>query len=222
MSNILNIHNLSKKFSNKLVLNGINFTMSSGEICGLVGPNGSGKTTLLNILMGMLKPTLGSFQLRDGLKVGMSVSRKGFFSDMSVWDNILLMAKLANVEVCRVSKTMDDFLIDFRKFPYGKISAGMKQRVSLIIPFLTNNELILLDEPFNHLDIDSILILRNKISQLKEEGVSILITSHILSDLEKICDRILFLKDGELQLDRSTLALIQEFGTIENAYLSIK
>lgn len=219
---MLIVNSISKRFSNKLVLNQVGFSINSGEICGLVGPNGSGKTTLLNILMGMLKPTAGTFQILDGMKVGMAVSRKGFFNDMSVRDNILLIARLANIEKAQALRTMDEFMIDFGKSQFGQLSAGMKQRVALLIPFLASNDLILLDEPSNHLDIDSIFVLRSKILDLKKRGVSFLITSHILSDLEKVCDRILFLKAGVLQIDSPTSGLIEEFGTIENAYLSLK
>lgn len=219
---MLVIKSLSKRFADKLVLNQISFSIGSGSICGLFGPNGSGKTTLLNILMGMIHATSGTFQVAKGIKVGMSVSRKGFFNDMSVRDNIFLIAKLLGVPIPLVHKTMDDFMIDFGRLQFSQLSAGMKQRVSLLIPFLDNNELILLDEPSNHLDIDSMLILRKKILEFNEKGVSFLITSHILSELEKVCDRILFLKGGEIKFDRYTSELIQEYSTLENAYLSLK
>lgn len=218
---MLNAIRLTKSFKNKKVIEGVNFSISKGEIVGLVGPNGSGKTTLLNILMGMIKPTSGSFNIAKGAKVGMAVSRKGFFSDMTVKKNLMLYSKLLNVEEDKVWQMMSDFSIDFGEIRFDKLSAGMKQRVSLVLAFSCDNNLILLDEPTNHLDIDSIIKLRSIVLKLKELGVSLLITSHIFSDLEKTCDRILFLKNGRLVRDTTTIELIHKFGDLERAYLSI-
>jgi ABC-type multidrug transport system ATPase subunit len=153
--------------------------------------------------------------------MGMSISRKGFFDDMTTEKNLFLFAMLLGVTQTKVRETMKEFAIDFGNVRFGKLSAGMKQRVSLIPPFIRHNDLILLDEPSNHLDVDSILKLRATILRLKHSGVAFLITSHIFSDLEKICDRILFLKNGKLVTDSATDKLIQEYGDLESAYLNI-
>ena len=204
-----------------MALDGISFSVGKGEIVGLIGPNGSGKTTLLNVLMGMIKPSSGKFQFSESAGIGMCVSRKGFFDDMTVKNNIALYSRLLNARAEKVCQVMDEFQIDFGNMRYGKLSAGMKQRVSLLLPFVCDNSLILLDEPSNHLDIDSIIALRKSILHLKQGGISFLITSHILSDLEKICDRILFLKKGILVKDSTTDELMQSYGSLEEAYLKI-
>jgi len=217
----LEVSNISKRFGKKTALNGVSFTIEHGEIVGLIGPNGSGKTTLLNILMGMIKPTGGAFQVKDNAKVGMAVSRNGFFDDMTVLKNVMVQAELLEVKEVDVLKVMDYFSIDFSEMRFGKLSAGMKQRVALVMPFIRNNDLIYLDEPSNHLDIDSILTLRSKILHQKELGTAFLIASHILSDLEKICDRIVFLRAGELVGNSLTHELMQKYGNLEEAYLNI-
>lgn len=215
---MLIVKELGKTFLRKAALDNVSFSIAKGEVVGLVGPNGSGKTTLLNILMSVFDASSGLFQIPTGTKVGMAVSRMGFFNDMSVKNNIFLYAKLQGVEEAHALRVMNEFMIDFAGKQFGKLSAGMKQRVSLTIPFLRRNDLILLDEPSNHLDIDSILLLRKKILELKESGTAFLITSHVFSDLEKICTRILFLSGGKIFADRSTSELLQEFGTLEQAY----
>ncbi len=218
---MLSVQNITRAFGTKSALENVSFSVRPGEITGLVGPNGSGKTTLLNILTSMLKPSAGSFHIDNKIKMGMSISRKGFFDDMTTEKNLFLFAMLLGVTQTKVRETMKEFAIDFGNVRFGKLSAGMKQRVSLIPPFIRHNDLILLDEPSNHLDVDSILKLRATILRLKHSGVAFLITSHIFSDLEKICDRILFLKNGKLVTDSATDKLIQEYGDLESAYLNI-
>lgn len=218
---MLSVNNLSHRFGNKTVLNDLTFTISPGEIVGLIGPNGSAKTTLLNILMGMLKPISGSFTFPENSSMGMSVSRKGFFNDMSVIDNINLYSRLKQSSHEAVTQVMRDLSIDYGKKRFGQLSAGMKQRVSLSIPFMSPDHLVLLDEPSNHLDIDSIIALRNLILRRKESGCAFLITSHIFSDLEKITDQILFLKGGKLVHAGKTSDLLGRYSNLEEAYLNI-
>jgi ABC-2 type transport system ATP-binding protein len=219
---MIDVEKISKDYGRARVVNDLSFSIARGEVVGLAGPNGSGKTTLLNIMMGMVRPTSGNIKISKETKLGMAVSRKGFFNDMTVERNLLMYAGLAGVKRPAVEQAMTEFLIDFRNARFGELSAGMKQRVALVLPFLTHYDLVLLDEPSNHLDIDSIIILRNKILSLSREGVAFLITSHIFSDLEKVCSRILLLQSGKLITDRRTEDLVQEFGSLEGAYLGVK
>jgi len=217
---MLTISSLTKSFGSRRALENVSFSVTKGEIVGIVGPNGSGKTTLLNLLMNLIFPSSGSFQFNGNVRIGMSVSRSGFFEDMTVSDNLLLHAKVSAVPESRVKTAMEEFSIDFGGELFRKLSAGMKQRVSLAMGFLDDYDLILLDEPSNHLDIDSILRLRGRITGLRDSrATSFLITSHILSDLEKICDRIIFLKAGRLIWIAATAEMLNKYGNLEEAYL---
>lgn len=152
----------------------------------------------------------------------MSVSRKGFFDDMTVNNNLLHHACLLGASEESVNKILIEFSIDYIHQRFNTLSAGMKQRVSLVLPFIRKNTLVFLDEPTNHLDIDSILLLRQTILREKKNNkASFLITSHILSDLEKVCDRILFLKDGVIVKNSLTHLLLEEYGNLEEAYIEI-
>jgi ABC-2 type transport system ATP-binding protein len=215
------IKELSKSFGKKQVLKKISFSIGAAEIVGLIGPNGSGKTTLLNILLSITTPSSGSFSREPSETVGMSVSRKGFFADLSVKDNLELISLVAKGDKETLKRIFELFSIDFSDTKFSKLSAGMKQRVSLVLAFIKDYKLILLDEPTNHLDIDSILALRNLILERKKSGTSFLITSHILSDLEKVCDRVLFLKNGEITESHQVKELVDRFGDLEMAYSTI-
>jgi ABC-2 type transport system ATP-binding protein len=219
---LIEINGLLKVFNNKKALQNINFSIKSSEIVGLVGSNGSGKSTLLNIIAGIVKPTNGAIWKRPKLKLGMSVSRRGFFSDMSVNNNLLLYQSLIeNFD----SNHLNDFIrlmnIDFLDKRFGQLSAGMKQRVSLALAFMQNQDLILLDEPGNHLDVDSLISLKNLIVTKMKAGTSFLIASPVLTDLERVCDRLVFLKDGQIINSSSVEVLLEKYSTIEEAYLNI-
>lgn len=215
------VKELSKSFGKKQVLKKISFSVGAGEIVGLIGPNGSGKTTLLNILLSITTPSSGSFKLEQSETLGMAVSRKGFFSDLSVKDNLELLSLVAKGDRETLKRNFELFSIDFGDTKFSKLSAGMKQRVSLVPAFIKDYKLILLDEPTNHLDIDSILALRNIILERKKSGISFLITSHILSDLEKVCDRVIFLRNGEITESYQVKDLVDKYGDLEMAYSTI-
>lgn len=218
---MLDVLNISKRYQGKPVLDRVTLTVNENEIVGIIGPNGSGKTTLLNLISGFTFPDSGRISLKYCERLGMSISRKGFFSDMSVEDNIFMYASLKKISASTVQTIFEDLQIDFLDKPFGKLSAGMKQRVSLAFAFITNSRLVLLDEPTTHLDIDAILNLRSVILKRKSNGTAFLITSHVLSDLEKICDRVYFLKEGKVQYAGNVSDLLSSFGTLENAYTTI-
>lgn len=211
------LENISKRFGVKTVLNSVNLDIRTNEIIGLIGPNGSGKTTLLNVMMGLIRPDAGTITISCKLSAG--VSRKGFFGGMTVTDNLKVYAHLKRLSDSDIDKVIQLFDIDFGKTNFGKLSAGMKQRVALAQAFMGNPDLILLDEPTNHLDIDSIFKLRSAIEERKKEGTTFIIASHVLTELEKLCDRALFLFKGEIvkRIEASELG----FTNLEAEYLKL-
>lgn len=216
---MIKIQNISKKFGNKVVLDTINFELYPNEIVGLIGPNGSGKTTLLNILMGILTPSSGTIYFPNNIQINAAVSRKGFFDGMTVRRNLELYASLNNYLNTEVERVMNLFDIDFSDIRFGKLSAGMKQRVALAKAFIGNSNFILLDEPTNHLDIDSIINLRVSIEERKKLGTRFLVASHILTELEKLSDRVIFIKGGVIQNAYSVVEIREKYSSLEDAYL---
>lgn len=217
---ILQVKHVSKKIGRKEILYNIDFEIHEAEIVGLIGPNGSGKTTLLNLIMGLLKPTSGTI-LTDSVAINAAVSRKGFLENLTVKKNLMLYAILNDQDGNEVDRVLELFAIDFQDALFGKLSAGMKQRVALAKAFMGTSKMLLLDEPTNHLDIDSIFMLREAIEEKQKAGTSFLITSHILTELEKLCDRILFLKDGKILIEHTRKELNNLYPNLETAYLKI-
>ncbi|HMP30506.1 MAG TPA: ATP-binding cassette domain-containing protein, partial [Saprospiraceae bacterium] len=156
---IIEAKGISKKYKNKCVLQNIDLKIDSGEVIGLIGPNGSGKTTLLNIFMNIIQSYLGSLKIQSGARLGMSVSRMGFFEDMDVQTNVKMYASLGGGDIKNLNDLYDFLSIDYKSLLYKELSAGMKQKVSLLLSFLRQYDLTLLDEPTNHLDVDSIIAL---------------------------------------------------------------
>ena len=217
---MLRVENITKEFKGKKVLNSVSMSVDSNEIVGIIGPNGSGKTTLLNIICGFVKPNAGTIHLGTQ-RLAMSISRRGFFNEMSVQKNLEMYARLAGASREQLDKALQDFEIDYASKQFGKLSAGMQQKVSLAFAFMTGANLILLDEPLTHLDVNAIIKLRALIQRRKQEGVSFLIASHILSDLEQVCDRIYFFRRGEVIHTGVVKDLLSTYDTLENAYIKI-
>ncbi|MBL7859997.1 MAG: ATP-binding cassette domain-containing protein [Cyclobacteriaceae bacterium] len=211
------LQNIAKKLGNKIVLESISFDLYSNEIVGLIGPNGSGKTTLLNLIMGLLSPDSGTISHNGS--IGAAVSRKGFFEGMTVIDNLKVFAQLKGQDYSEIKRVLDLFAIEYANSRFDKLSAGMKQRVALAQAFMGNHKLILLDEPTNHLDIDSIFILRSAIEARKQQGTAFILTSHVLTELEKLCNRVLFLINGKVRKEISSSEA--EFTRLEAEYLKL-
>ncbi len=218
---IAQIESISKNFEKKRVLNEVTFSVKVNEIVGLIGPNGSGKTTMLNIMMGLIKPTSGTISYFEPSQISAAVSRKGFFDGMTVLDNLKIFASLKQLPISQVEQVLDLFAINFEKKKFGRLSAGMKQKVALTQAFMGNYKLMLLDEPTNHLDIDSILQLRSAIEKRRETGTSFLIASHVLTELERVCDRALFLFNGKIARIVSLKDFENDFLSLEKTYLTL-
>ncbi len=214
----MKILNLKKKINNNFILNEISFEFKRGQIVALIGANGSGKTTLLNCLAGVISYE-GEFDERPK-SIGICISRKGFFDDMTVNQQLTLYGKLILANEFNLEVALRLFSIDFGERRFGTLSAGMKQRVALTLAFIGKCELIILDEPTNHLDIDSIRKLWTLVSSYSKTGSTFVIASPMIAEMEKTADHILFLKDGTVVLEGQNQKLVDQFGSLEEAYLS--
>lgn len=208
---ILSVSNLNKSYSKK-VLDNLNFTINKGEVVGLVGPNGAGKTTLMRILCLLSKADSGEVKL-CGISNNNKKDREKYLSNLSAiietpalyenlsgYDNIDLIRRINNLSKERMNEMIEFINIgDMIKHKVKQYSLGMKQRLALGISLLNSPNLLILDEPTNGLDYDGIIEFRKLISEIVSKNqVSVIISSHILSEIEKLCQRILFLKEGKL------------------------
>ena len=197
---ILSLKNIDKTYGKEQVLHNISFDIEQGEICGLIGENGAGKTTLMRILLGLIQSDKGEIKSVSQHKIGSIIESPALYPNLTGRQHLqyyktrfgLKTDITKMLELVRLSQTSWD-----RKIK--NYSLGMKQRLSIAIALLDNPELIILDEPVNGLDPQGISDLRKMILNLRDQlGVTFLISSHILSELEFITDKYIIMKKGKI------------------------
>lgn len=210
MNSILSIKDLEKYYEDSPVLKSINININEGEIYGLLGRNGAGKTTIMKIILGLTKPTKGKVILlgsdtstdkgKEVLKnVGCIIESPGFYSNLTATENLMIFAKLRGDSENSVKEALKLVNLPYNdKKLFGKYSLGMKQRLAIANAIMHKPKVLILDEPINGLDPIGIAEVRDLIKSLKENGTTILISSHILPELENLADRIGIINDGNL------------------------
>lgn len=203
---ILKIENLCKNYGNLKALTNLNVEVKSGTVFGILGPNGSGKTTTLGILVGVLNASSGSFSWfgngqedANRRRIGTLLETPNFYPYLNAVQNLEIVAKIKRVEnvtdeIQRVLQAVDLYarrLSEFRSF-----SLGMKQRLAIASALLGEPDVLVLDEPTNGLDPEGIAEIRSLIIDIAKEGKTIIVASHQLDEIEKICNRVLILKNG--------------------------
>ena len=207
--NAIEIKNLTKNFGDKQALQGLNMTVPQGSIYGFIGENGSGKSTTEKIICGLIYPSGGSVKLygRDytdkdvRANVGVLIESPGCFPNMTVWNNLMLQA--ANLSIENPEEEIRKILTLVRMEgaagnKYKNCSLGMKQRIGIAMALLGNPTLLVLDEPINGLDADGMRIMREVLSDIAKKGATIVISSHILGELEKIATHYGIIRDGKM------------------------
>ena len=237
----LHVENISKIYGKKdkfAAVNNVSFDINPGEIVSLIGPNGAGKTTIVSMIGGYIEKTSGKILVNGKLKnykndIGVSFGGDlGFYGNVSAYDNLNFYADLANVpykerkkEVHRVLEIVSLGGVKNKKVKY--FSKGMNQRLHIAKSLLNSPSLLLLDEPTNGLDVEVAKEIRDTIKKLTiEENVSILLTSHIMGEIETLSDRIILIGGGNIKFEGSLMDIINYSGlpagtSLEDAYLSI-
>lgn len=237
----LHVENISKIYGKKdkfAAVNNVSFDINLGEIVSLIGPNGAGKTTIVSMIGGYIEKTSGKILVNGKLKnykndIGVSFGGDlGFYGNVSAYDNLNFYADLANVpykerkkEVHRVLEIVSLGDVKNKKVKY--FSKGMNQRLHIAKSLLNSPSLLLLDEPTNGLDVEVAKEIRDTIKKLTiEENVSILLTSHIMGEIETLSDRIILIGGGNIKFEGSLMDIINYSGlpagtSLEDAYLSI-
>lgn len=217
---VLRLENLTKRYSTFTALDGLSLSLNAGQILGLIGPNGAGKTTTIKILVGMIKPTSGAAEI-DGVDcvrdsrhikrlVGYMPDTFGSYDNMRVREYLSFFAAIFGVPSKRRSKQVDEVMERtgttwMRDRFVDSLSHGMKQRVGLSRILLHDPKVLILDEPVNGLDPQARIEMRDLLIALAKEGKTLLVTSHILPELARICQQVAILVRGKLRA----------FGTVE-------
>ena len=206
---ILKIDNLTKKYGEICILKDVSFEVQEGSVCALLGPNGSGKTTLLKSIMGLV----GEFDSGDvyfnnkSVKTGENYRRSivympqipGFMPNMTVSENIAFFEKIRQEDSLYKDKLIEDLgIARFLHKRFNQLSGGMKQKVNLLLCFMFDFKMALLDEPGSGLDPHVMFMLKQMVNDFKKEGKTFLFTSHIMSEVEEIADSMVLLVDGNL------------------------
>ncbi|WP_407481794.1 ABC transporter ATP-binding protein [Elizabethkingia meningoseptica] len=204
MENVLSVRNLTKKFK-RTVVNNISFNVEKGNVYGLLGPNGSGKSTTFGMLLTTINPTSGEWSWfgEKGTtpetlkKIGAIIEQPNFYPYLSAAKNLKIVAEIKGAPYSEIDKVLSTVgLLERKNDAFRTFSLGMKQRLAIASALLNNPQVLILDEPTNGLDPEGIIQIREIISNIARQGITIIIASHLLDEIEKICSHVIVLKEG--------------------------
>jgi ABC-2 type transport system ATP-binding protein len=227
------VNQVSKSFGKKEVLQNVDLTVVPGQIYGLIGPSGSGKTTLVKLIVGMDRPTKGDIQVLDTAvpnlkllqKIGYMAQSDALYNDLTARENLAFFASLFKLKKQEQTKRIEYAadLVNLTAELSKKVQAfsgGMKRRLSLAIALIQNPQVLVLDEPTVGIDPELRLSIWKELYRLKDEGKTILVTTHVMDEAEK-CDQLAMIRDGRLITSGSPSQLKEQYGiqSLEEVFL---
>ena len=223
MSVVLAVRDVVKTFGVVRAVDGVSFTVRQGTITGLLGRNGAGKTTTIRMITGIFLPDSGSIEWAGGVggdardRIGYLPEERGLYKQMKIFELLLFLAEIKGRRGAGVAKSIDRWLERFelgekRDAKVEELSKGNQQKVQLIGTLLHDPELIILDEPQSGLDPVNMVLVRNLLRELKEEGRTILLSTHMMGEAERMADDIVLVHEGKVVLDGSLESVRESFG----------
>lgn len=244
---IIQIQGVSKHYANHTALNKVSFDVPKGTIFGLLGPNGAGKTSLIRIINQITAPDegtilFGGIQLnKEHIKnIGYLPEERGLYKKMSVYDQLMYFAKLRGMKTADAKKTIHTWLSKFEATTWKnkkieELSKGMQQKIQFIVTVMHNPDFIILDEPFTGFDPKNTQLIKDEIENLRDNGASIMLSTHRMENVEAICDHVVLINKAELVAqgkvmdvrkrlkdDTYTITYTGEVNTAELSGISIK
>ena len=205
METILSLKNLDKKYGQVHAVNKLSFDIQKGNVYGILGPNGSGKSTTLGIILNVVNSTSGEFSWFNGKisthealkKVGAIIERPNFYPYMTATQNLELICKIKGISSGKIDEKLTTVnLFERKDSKFSTFSLGMKQRLAIASALLNDPEILILDEPTNGLDPQGIHEIRQIIKSIASNGTTILLASHLLDEVEKVCSHVIVIRKG--------------------------
>lgn len=224
METILSIKNLNKRYGKLQAVKNVSLEIHKGNVYGILGPNGSGKSTTLGIVLNVVNKTSGEYswfggtmETHDALKkVGAIIERPNFYPYMTAQENLELVCKIKGINYSKVQEKLNIVgLIDRKDSKFRTFSLGMKQRLAIASALLNDPEILILDEPTNGLDPQGIHQIRDIIRLIASQGTTILLASHLLDEVEKVCSHVLVLRKGEILYTGTVAGMSSSNGVVE-------
>ena len=221
MQTILTLNNLTKKFGSLTAVDNLSLKINKGFVYGILGPNGSGKSTTLGMLLNIVNKTDGNYHWFDGSgtthralkKVGAIIERPNFYPYMTARQNLNLVCKIKNVPNHKIKEKLEIVgLVNRSDYKFSTFSLGMKQRLAIASALLNDPEILILDEPTNGLDPQGIYQIREIIKKIAANGTTILLASHLLDEVEKVCTHVVILREGKSLYSGSVENMIASHG----------
>ena len=224
METILSIKNLNNRFGQLKAVNNVSLKIYKGNVYGILGPNGSGKSTTLGIVLNVVNKTSGDYswfggkmQTHEALKkVGAIIERPNFYPYMTAKENLELVCKIKGTSYSKVQEKLELVgLLERQNSKFSTFSLGMKQRLAIASALLNDPEILILDEPTNGLDPQGIHQIRDIIKLIATQGTTILLASHLLDEVEKVCSHVLVLRKGQVLYSGSVDGMTANEGFFE-------
>lgn len=224
METILSLNNLSKKFGHIQAVKNLSFNIEKGNVYGILGPNGSGKSTTLGIILNVVNKTSGEYTWFNGKlsthealkKVGAIIERPNFYPYMTASQNLKLICKIKGISPERIDEKLTEVnLFERRNSTFKTFSLGMKQRLAIASALLNDPEILILDEPTNGLDPQGIHEIREIVKSIASKGTTILLASHLLDEVEKVCSHVVVIRKGEKLYSGSVAEMTASKGFFE-------
>ena len=224
MDTILTINNLHKRFGKVHAVKNASFEIKKGNVYGILGPNGSGKSTTLGIILNVVNKTSGSYSWFGGnmdthhalKKVGAIIERPNFYPYMTAYENLKLVCKIKGAPLAKIQEKLELVGLWERKdSKFRTFSLGMKQRLAIASALLNDPEILILDEPTNGLDPQGIRQIRDLINEIAATGTTILLASHLLDEVEKVCSPVLVLQKGVILYTGTVSGMLSTEGCVE-------
>ena len=221
---LLQLNQLSKSYGRLKAVNQLSITIKKGKVYGLLGPNGSGKSTTLGMVLNVINPSSGSFEWYQGKlnthqalkKIGAIIERPNFYPYMTALQNLKLICRIKQCGEKAIQEKLELVGLWDRRFSkFRNYSLGMKQRLAIAAALVNSPELLILDEPTNGLDPKGIHQIRELIKKTSKDGTTILLASHLLDEVEKVCNEVIILKSGVKFYEGPVDSISQNFGYFE-------